>query len=203
MNSILTIVTSDYIHYALALRESIFEFEENLDFIIFISDNDLNLKELVEDTFERTVVKTPADFIQKPLANSLFEKYHEIDMDAYRWSMKSVLMSSLLEEKYTKCLYFDCDIHVYSSLNFLFDLLDENRILLSPHNRSLYPSEDTENFKKNLTEGIYNGGFVGASKQGIPALIWWAEACLYKCERNFEKGLYVDQKYLEIMPARF
>jgi len=32
-------------------------------------------------------------------------------------------------------------------------------------------------------------------------LEWWAEACIYRCERNFYYALFDDQKYLDIFPT--
>jgi hypothetical protein len=37
----------------------------------------------------------------------------------------------------------------------------------------------------------------------MEALNWWAEMCPYKTEINQESGLFVDQKYLDILPVQF
>lgn len=189
--------------YALALRESVFAFMDDVDFYIFLSEEDDKVKKEVEALYSKTKVLTPIDFKANKEAEALKQKYAYQYTDAYRWSMKPVLMGYLLEKGYRACMYTDCDIHFYSSPDFLYKLLETHSILLSPHNRSLYGETDPQNFVKNFTEGVYNGGFVAANSNGIPALNWWLSACLYRCEKNTADGYYVDQKYLDMMASRF
>ncbi len=75
--------------------------------------------------------------------------------------------------------------------------------MLSPHWRCLDPMDESEWFDVNFTDGVYNAGLIGVSKQGAPALDYWARACAYKCEKNFKKGRFDDQKYLDLIPAAF
>jgi hypothetical protein len=58
-------------------------------------------------------------------------------------------------------------------------------------------------FETNFRDGIYNGGFLGATRSGIAALEWLAVACLYKCEVDYERGLFYDQKYYDLLASRF
>ena len=55
----------------------------------------------------------------------------------------------------------------------------------------------------NLRVGLYNGGFVGAGKKGIPALEWWAKCCIYNIKKSYRRGLFDDQKYLDLLPVLF
>ncbi|MBK9568929.1 MAG: hypothetical protein IPO53_02675 [Chitinophagaceae bacterium] len=54
-----------------------------------------------------------------------------------------------------------------------------------------------------MRNGLFNAGFVGASKKGLPALKWWSGACHYKIDRQPELGIFVDQKYLDILPVEY
>ena len=51
--------------------------------------------------------------------------------------------------------------------------------------------------------GLYNAGFFGVNKNGFEALNWWAEMCHYKTEKNKKLGLFVDQKYLDVLSVQF
>ncbi len=125
-------------------------------------------------------------------------------MDAFRWSMKPVLMKYLLEQKNVhKVIYLDCDIYFFGDYDFLFDELSRNNVLLSPHWRSSDPHKDPANFAMLYTEGLYNGGFAGANDAAIPALDWWAMACDYICVVDRARGMFVDQVHLNLLPVYF
>ena len=130
-------------------------------------------------------------------------KYQD-NPDGLRWSLKSVWLRSLLTSGgYQQVIFVDPDMFFFNDPQFLFDELNEGSILLSPHWRSSDPKKDAFNFELNFRDGIYNGGFLGASFGGIPALEWLARACLHKCEIDHERGLFYDQKYFDLLPSRF
>ncbi|MEM7039073.1 MAG: glycosyltransferase, partial [Bacteroidota bacterium] len=79
----------------------------------------------------------------------------------------------------------------------------EKSMLLTRHWRTMDPNADAWEFRDNFKDGLYNAGFVGASKKGLVALNWWAEACLYKCEKDPANGFWDDQRYLDVVPDRF
>jgi hypothetical protein len=62
---------------------------------------------------------------------------------------------------------------------------------------------DEANFIRHFTHGIFNAGFIGASTDGLPAMHWWAEACHYKMGEQKTLGIHDDQKYLDVLPAKF
>ncbi|RXP52920.1 hypothetical protein EC396_10780 [Lutibacter sp. HS1-25] len=204
MDAICTIITGNYGHYALALYDSVEQFNKNVHFYIFVSDNELSssIQKKIEDR-TNIFVLNKNDLSVFKLAQQLEQKYAINNQDAYRWGMKPIILRYLLETNYAKAIYVDCDIHFFSDFNFLFHQLNHCNILLSPHFRSSNPKNDLLNFKLNFLDGIYNGGFIGASIGGIEALNYWAELCLYNCEVNRNEGFYVDQRYLDILHSRF
>jgi lipopolysaccharide biosynthesis glycosyltransferase len=125
-------------------------------------------------------------------------------MDKFRWSMKSVFIKHLLEiENYNKVIYVDNDIHFFNDYNFLFDELDNNDILLTPHWSSSNPYLDEKHYSVLYTSGLFNAGFIGVNNNAVKALNWWAFACEYICEKNESKGQYVDQTHLNLFPIYF
>jgi len=97
----------------------------------------------------------------------------------------------------------DNDIVFFHDPTFLFEELKDASILLNPHWRIIEPDIDADWFLVNFRDGVYNGGFVGASQQGREALQWWARCCAFACEKDYKRGLFDDQKYLDLMPASF
>ncbi len=137
------------------------------------------------------------------IVDALRQKYAGVSKDYLRWSLKPMLISYLLENGFEKVLYADCDICFFADPAFLFRELDEASILLTPHWWNKDPLRDEESFFSLFADGAFNAGFIGAGGAGIPALQWWAEACLCRMEPDVLKGIFVDQRYLDLLPPLF
>lgn len=72
--------------------------------------------------------------------------------------------------------------------------LDWSGTLLTPHWRD---GKD----KWAYLHGLYNAGFVAT--EDAAAMAWWADLCLWKCEQNYADGLFVDQRYLDLLPVYY
>lgn len=123
--------------------------------------------------------------------------------DRRRWASKPFFMIHLLNKGYDALIYVDNDICFYASPDFLFDKLKEQSILLTPH---YYPADPQKNqiwLEANFRVGLYNAGFIGVSQKGRDALQWWGNCCLYKIKKAYCRGLFDDQKYLDLLPVLF
>lgn len=206
MNNFCTVITADYLPYAKQLYISLSEnFSKGLILHVLVSDGKEKLKLPLESEFLQNMKFYNGDEIKLPMADKLHQKYAKNNMDAYRWSMKSVFIKFLLQQNTVeKIIYLDSDIHFIGNGDFLFEMLSEYRFLITPHWRcASNPQADFVNFQLNFTEGIYNGGFIGANKNSFEILDFWSNCCLANCEINRENGFFVDQKYLDILPSRF
>lgn len=123
--------------------------------------------------------------------------------DKLRWALKPVYMRHLLEQGYDKVIYCDNDIFFYASPEDLFARLDDSDLLLTPHFYAADPSTHPNWFEAAFRIGLYNVGFVGISKSGAAILDWWAGCCLYNVKKAFRRGLFDDQKYLDLAPVLF
>ncbi|MFY0592613.1 glycosyltransferase [Roseivirga sp.] len=196
-----TIITSDYLPYANALLECLTEYCSDINLYVLVSDSPSTL--LKKETHLRLMTLISyEDLIKNAVGQSIHDKYYESYHDAFRWSMKPVLIGYLLDE-YEKVIYVDCDVHFFNDHDFLFKLLDKHNILLSPHFRSSDPVKDSSNFFLQFNAGLFNGGFVAANKGGKEAMIWWAKACDYICEKSPCKGQFDDQTHLNLLPVFF
>lgn len=130
----------------------------------------------------------------------IVQKYRH-NADKLRWSLKPVFMQLLLaQDLCSKIVYLDNDLFFYTSGQFLFDLLDKYSFLLTPHHYRNSPLSHQNWFEANYRVGLYNAGFVGASVAGVKTLQWWADCCAYRCEKSAVRGLFDDQKYLDLVP---
>jgi hypothetical protein len=142
------------------------------------------------------------DLTEQELVNRIQNKYAS-NSDAFRWSLKSVLMTHLLKSNPKSQVFFvDPDICFFSNFRFLYRELGDSPFLLSPHWKRPTPGPQDDSFVSLFTHGLFNAGFVGATYKGLDTLRWWTEMCLHACEDNCQLGLFVDQKYLDLIPLR-
>ena len=107
----------------------------------------------------------------------------------------------LLDAGYEKVIYVDNDICFFSPADFLFDELDGTSIMLTPHFYPITAYKNQNWLEANYRVGLYNAGFIGATAKGLPALEWWASCCLYNIKQSAWRGLFDDQKYLDLLPV--
>lgn len=190
--AICTISTKHHLFKSYALFDSIMKYSEAAIFCLVSDSNEVEKKKGVQ-------FHTLAD-LQSETAQQIKEKYKK---DKLRWALKSVYVKFLLENGYDKVIYVDNDIYFHSSPDFLFEKLNTADFLLTPHFYKADPTKEQNWLEANFRSGLYNAGFFGASKQAIPILDWWARCCLYEVRKSYWRGLFVDQKYLDLVPVKF
>jgi glycosyltransferase involved in cell wall biosynthesis len=102
-----------------------------------------------------------------------------------------------------RACYFDPDILILGDLGELYDLLRSADAVLTPHltapiDDSLVPGE-----REILLSGIYNLGFLGLAfnERTLAFLGWWKERLYRWCLHEVDKGLFVDQRWMDLAPA--
>jgi len=113
-----------------------------------------------------------------------------------------------LQNKYEKTVYLDPDIYVFKPLNKILNGLNNNSIILIPHQN--LPSSAELEFGVNaeitsLQYGVFNLGFLAVSNSlsAKKFAIWWAERLDKFCFDDRAKGLFTDQKWCDLAPALF
>lgn len=192
MKTIFTISTSSHLFKSFALRDFLAIFGYSLK-ILLVDGN-------AEDITDADVLLLQE--IQSELVDKIKQKYKS-QPDKLRWALKPAVAIYLLENGFEKVIYIDNDIYFFQSPEFLFEKLEQSDFLLTPH---FYPSDSTKNqnwLEANFRVGLYNAGFIGVSQKGIPILDWWANCCLYNVKKAYWRGLFDDQKYLDLVPVLF
>ena len=122
-------------------------------------------------------------------------------------SIKPFLCHWLFEqfEKAKTILYIDSDLVFYNKIE-LEDQLVDSSIIITPHSLSGFPIDNRSTSELDiLNSGIYNAGFfiVSNSCNGMKFLDWWKIRTLTYCYVDFEKGMFVDQIWLNLVPLYF
>jgi hypothetical protein len=103
--------------------------------------------------------------------------------------------------------YLDPDAWVLDDLRNIDDLLGDDSIGLTPH----ITRPETSELGVRMTEmsvlkhGIYNLGFLAVrnTPEGRAFSRWWAERLLRHCYIDFQRGVFTDQRWVDIVPAAF
>lgn len=121
-------------------------------------------------------------------------------------AVKPFLLEFLFERyDFGKLLYFDPDIKFYAPVTALFDALDAASAVLIPHLTAPLADEAKPNELDVLRAGGYNLGFLGLARGAIATnlLRWWQHKLYTSCVVNFEKGLFTDQRWMDLVPGMF
>lgn len=195
-----TIITRSHLSWALALVDSLRQFDPVLPFSILITDADTLAPDATAG-LPGVEILSLKDMVHTGLGRDIATKYTD-QPDELRWSLKPVLMLHL-HQRYAKVIYGDCDLHFFNDPCFLWRELDDANMLLSPHWRSGRATVDRANFAELFVGGLYNGGFVASSQRASAPLTRWAENCLEICVKDLSNGQYVDQTHLNLLPIYF
>lgn len=193
-NVAFTICAKNYMAQALTLKESFEKYNDETDFFIFLSDKIDN---------EKLPKVIPLDNSWIPEWEKMAFKYDVIEFST---SIKPFCIDLLFSKEYEKVIYLDPDICVFSTLETIYEKLDNNSIILTPHHCELienYNGPIADNAVSNV--GIYNLGFIAIKNNiiGQSVVNWWKKRLSDSCYISYEEGLFVDQKWMDFIPGFF
>lgn len=117
-------------------------------------------------------------------------------------AVKPRFMQHLMERYQAddKFVYLDPDVLVYSNLSELEALLDHESIVLCPH---LLRPGNIDMEISSLAHGSYNLGFlaVARSRNAQDFVAWWAERLFLFCYDDKSRGIFTDQKWIDLAPC--
>lgn len=192
MKNFCTITTFSHLYKTYALADSINKIGGNLKVLLVDNENE------TRNNAPQNVFFYFLKDLNEEIALKIQEKYPP-KSDPLRWSLKPVFLKHLLQA-FDKMIYVDNDIYFYHDTDFLFEELNKYDILLTPHHYPKNPEKNQNWLEANFRRGLYNAGFFACNQKASKALDLWANCCLYRCENNVWRGLFVDQKYLDIIP---
>ena len=192
-NTVFTICAKNYLAQALTLKESVLK-HNNIDVYIFLADSNEGLTDEDVVTLNKTWI---------PNWISMAFKYDVIEFNT---SIKPFCFNKLFGEGYEKVIYLDPDIYVTDFLDCIFNDLNNHSIVLTPHY-----SDIIEHYNGGVSEytfmndGIFNLGFcaIKNDSDGKEIISWWMNRLENDCYSDNSKGLFVDQKWMDFIPAFF
>jgi len=122
----------------------------------------------------------------------------------FNTALKPFMFRYLISQGFTAVLYFDPDIEVFSPLDVVLAPLRAGCcFVLTPH--ICQPAEG-DTFPDDIgimRAGIYNLGFlgVGVGPDTERLLRWWSRRLRYHCVSEQDRGVFVDQKFMDLIPG--
>lgn len=161
---------------------------------------------------------TEVDFSQEPVDRVLAVSDLDIP-DRTRWAFfhtivelstaikPFVLQRLLAEGDVARVIYFDPDMVLFSRLDDMLATLDESSLVLTPHQTKpeLTLEAVMDNEMSSLRHGVYNLGFLGVrpTDEGRRFAQWWADRIYHFCIADIPRGLFTDQRWIDLAPAFF
>tara|TARA_B100000886_G_scaffold339800_1_gene306425 strand:+ start:5772 stop:9152 length:3381 start_codon:yes stop_codon:yes gene_type:complete len=203
---ILTTSNINYISRVSVLSNSIKKQHPNLPiYNIIVDDFSQNIKNLIRN--DKTLNFVPV-FIDELDISSLINldffcfQYNVTDLNT---AVKPWGFKYLFKKGYQQILYFDSDILTYDKLDSLFNNLNTNSFVLTPHFTNPLPDFPNANPTDNIVNrvGQFNLGFIGISNKinGIHFVDYWCSKTKYRFNEDIYNGHFTDQVWCNLIPS--
>jgi hypothetical protein len=199
--AVCTIVWKNYLAHARTLGQSLRAHHPDVPFFVLLADRVDGYFDTAREAFQ--VVEIEALGI--PEARRFTFQYSPLLLNT---AVKPWLLAYLFAQHGLRSvLYLDADVLVLDRLTELGVLLERFSIVLTPHLTS--PAQDPETVAKversMLLFGAYNLGFIGVGRSDTTDrfLAWWRDRLWRDCLLDPVRGLYVDQKWIDLVPGLF
>ncbi len=197
---VFTIVARNYLAYAIALGKSVYKHNLNTDYAVFLLDD--------VDKYHRDCIDK-LGYISLSASDIAFSEFDHIvfqyNITEASTAVKPFVIKHLLSLQYDAVIYLDPDIQCFQPLDEVFDILKSDNIVITPHSLSPVLDDTFPTDYMHLQTGTYNLGFIAVANRATAHrfVSWWCERLLVSCIEATEMGLFVDQKWIDLVPAYF
>ncbi len=197
--AIFTIVAKNYLAHARVLMESIRRQHPDLLRIVVLVDEVDGYFDPTKEPFE---VVLSSEF-NLPSSRWFHFKYSILELST---AVKPYACEYLFQRyRLKKLIYLDPDIKTYARLDCLLNGLDHNSILITPHLTDSIEDNCQPGELDILRSGTYNLGFIGLAltEETQRFLTWWQSRLYEHCVVDLDRGLFVDQRWMDLAPSLF
>lgn len=192
-----TIVSRNYVAYARTLQESLKQSNPDIDFHVLVVDSK-------DPSFEASCGLDRLVWVEDMGIANFRQMAFKFDILELNTNVKPFMLTRLAQS-YEYIFYLDPDIYVYGSMQGLVDRLAGHTAIVTPH--ATQPIDDGKMPSEIdfLRAGIYNLGFFGARScpESLRLLDWWGRRCAELGYNDPRQGLFVDQKFIDLVPSFF
>lgn len=190
-----TICSRNYLAYALTLRNSLADADPDAEFFIVLCDEK---PDSLADEIPNLIGVKEIDI------GSMWSMATIYNVMEFNTAIKPFVIQHFLDGGYDAAMYIDPDIYVLRPLTAINEALQAGAsAVLTPHLRYPYADDQFPSEENIMQTGIYNLGFGAFTNHPRCRVFvdWWAEKCINRCIDKLEVGLFVDQKFCDLVPA--
>ncbi|MGC5704160.1 glycosyltransferase [Pseudomonas sp. NFXW11] len=192
-----TICSKNFLAHARVLYNSVRPHYPDARFFVVLCDRVDGMFDPAKEPFEFIFLED----LNLPNLSDMAARYN---ITEFNTAVKPFAFTHLLKNfGFGSVVYLDPDLYFVNKMEELDLLLhDGAEAVLTPH--ILQPAENDEvHDGKMLLFGIYNLGFLAL--RNTPAVLtflaWWGRRLERDCVIRLEEGLFVDQKWADLLPA--
>ena len=194
---IFTSICTNYAHKARTLAQSVKENIPDAKFYVCLTEREIP-EAMNSSYFDKVILSKDmwnGNFNQFIYKHSIVEASTAVKGQFFRY----LLQNHPEEDKF---IYLDPDCYVYSDFTELRQLLETRPIVVCPH---LLQPGNIDMELSSTAHGVYNLGFlaVNHSKQAESFINWWADRLYLFCYDDILRGIFTDQKWIDLAPCFF
>jgi hypothetical protein len=191
-----TVTSNQYLFLAIGLAKSIKRTDPGARVLMCLNEENYSFASPYLEHFDHVI-------LAKELGFSNFY-HHMFKHNAYEasGSCKARLMLYALNKFQDEdhFVFLDADMKVFGPFDEIKESLNHHSIILTPHILESGIYEDAF-----LTAGVFNTGFfaIKRSAESYHFLNWWTDRIEKACFNEQDKGLFLEQKWLDHAPSFF
>lgn len=194
---VFTSICANYLHKARTLSDSVKRHMPDAKFIVCLVEREVK-EEFNYPAFDEIVLAKDAwngNFNRFIYKHAIVEASTAVKGQFFRY-----LFSSYPDEN--EFIYLDPDTYVYADFVELKEMLKTRPIVVCPH---LLQPGNIDMELSSTAHGVYNLGFlaVNHSDEAMRFIDWWAERLYLFCYDDILKGIFTDQKWIDLAPCFF
>lgn len=194
---VFTSICANYLHKARTLAESVKRNMPEAKFFVCMTER--NKESFMEYEFFDEVILSKdmwrGNFNQFIYKHAIVEASTAVKARFFQY-----LMETYTDEK--EFVYLDPDCYVYADFTELKNILKSRPIVLCPH---LLQPGNIDMELSSTAHGVYNLGFlaVNHSEEAKRLIDWWTERLYLFCYDDIQRGIFTDQKWMDLVPCFF
>ncbi len=197
--AVFTIVSNNYLAFAHTLMKSLAEVHPEWERHVLLVDRPPQGGLPDAGLFTTTAVEE----LPLPHIKQFLFRYSIMELNT---AVKPWMFAHLRKKGHQRVVYLDPDILVVQPLVDVEQMLQEGAsVVLTPHLTAPLTDDRKPTELEIMRAGAYNLGFlaVGDTPHADALISWWQQKLEYQAVVDFEKGLFTDQKWLDLAPGLF
>lgn len=194
---VFTSICANYLHKARCLAESVKKHMPDAKFFVCLTEKELPESARFE-AFDSVILSKDmwdGNFNRFIYKHAIVEASTAVKGQFFRYLQKTY-------PNETEFIYLDPDCYVYSDFVELRELLKTKPIILCPH---LLQPGNIDMELSSTAHGVYNLGFlaVNNTEEAKNFINWWADRLYLFCYDDIQRGIFTDQKWIDLAPCFF